>query len=85
MAWHEDFGPGVYQDPQGNIWEKRGRLGGKWFLNGVEWTPFPKSLRKLPDELVNKLGTNETLLETQIRIERALSLDPKEFRDPEEA
>lgn len=87
MAWQDSLQPGVYIDHDGSIWEKRGTVGdGKWFVNGAEWTPFPVSLRMLDEGFVREhLGRHETLLETQIRIERMRSQDPEiEPKEPDE-
>lgn len=87
MAWYDFLEPGVYIDQEGNTWERRGKDEGRWFVNGVEWQPFPRSLRLLDDGFVQEhLGRRETLQETRIRLERATSRDPDwEYNDGEEA
>lgn len=85
MIWYERLAPGVYLDQEGNTWEKRGTGEGRWYVNGVLWTPFPSSLRLLDDGFVQEhLGVRETLQETRIRLERQTSRDPEADRiDPD--
>lgn len=83
--WYDRLEPGVYIDRDGNVWERRGQGEGRWYLNGVLWTPFPDSVRLLDEGFVKEhMGVHETLQETRIRLERQMSRDPEEYREPEE-
>ena len=33
--WYDLLEPGVYLDPLGNTWEKRGQGEGHWYVNGA--------------------------------------------------
>lgn len=44
--------PNVYEDRDGNIWEKRNS--GQWFVNGALWNPFPDSLMVIDEYRLKK-------------------------------
>jgi hypothetical protein len=52
MALQDDAKPGIYEDRDGNIWEKRNS--GLWFVNGVLWNPFPDDLMSMDDFRLQK-------------------------------
>jgi hypothetical protein len=52
VAWPDDVAPGVYEDRDGNIWEKR--PGGMWFVNGAIWNPFPDELWEMAADRLQK-------------------------------